>query len=78
MKADEKYDFVLFLIIVGVVLVAVFAVVDTCRGYLGARDTAKLKCLEHGYPDVERAGGAWFCVGVRDGDTVVVPIEDLK
>ena len=68
-----------------IVLIFVIAAISavtliSTKALLDSFDTlneAKQKCLERGYPGVEYAGRKFYCVGIRDGNSVVVPLEDL-
>jgi len=38
---------------------------------------AQNKCLAAGYSEVKPTTTDWYCVGIRDGNTVTVKVEDL-
>lgn len=67
--ADSQVKFVTILVIaIAVGIVALAFVWD-----------AELEdvCVDNGYAEHKTIGFKSYCIGVRGGDTVVVPIEDL-
>ena len=61
---------VFFLSLCGFAILAASAVVW--------RASLEMVCIDNGYADCKTVGFSDYCIGVRGGDTVVVPLEDLK
>ena len=37
----------------------------------------ELLCAAAGYPESKYISGEWYCIGIRDGSSVVVPVSEV-
>lgn len=60
-----------------VALICVLSILDTAGTITSAWHAQRL-CLEAGYASCEYIASTRYCVGVRDGNTVVEPVKDVR
>lgn len=75
MKKEEAIGFALTAV---VIFVVVLIVTNALIDYFANEQEAKQKCFEHNYLDMEWANGKRYCIGTKDGSTIVVPLESLE
>ncbi len=69
MKLRQIVDlFWLIMLVIGIVILI--------RGCYISIDSTET-CIENGYTEARRITSGTYCIGVRDGDTVTIPIDEL-
>jgi len=70
---DIIFGLLIPVLLVGLVVVGLSVLFDRWEN----TDAYRHQCLEHGYPTLIIANGAMFCSGIRDGQSIVIPIEEV-
>ena len=75
---DEVGGWITIIIFIAICILIVYVITDSIGTALEEYRIAKDTCLLNGYPEIEYSNGVYYCVGMREGESVVIRVEELR